>query len=240
MALAVRSSSVLPYSSHTNPVITAPAGIQDGDILVIWAAIGNATPPTPTPPAGFTVATGFPAQDTGGGFTVKDYVWTKTASSESGNYTVTQAVSNSELLMFAVSGGSTGLSPNPTINVHDSGVGGGVTTTMLGLTAAANSLIVVLSQDFGDTSNNLSPPTGTTPTFTTFFSKTTGGAVLTLAASGVYAPGGPTGDKTMTNNNGTGVPWGGFMLAFAPPAGIAALAPRSTIVRQAVNRASTY
>ena len=213
--VAYRSSSATTYASRTNTTLTAPSGIQNGDLLVIIFDIGAASPPTPTPPAGFSALPSFssPLSMTAGGFTVNMYAWYKFASSESGNYTVTHSSASSQGYIVALSGAdpTTPFSPNPTTNT-----GTGSTTTATGLTTPRdNSLIMFVSSDWGDTANNLTGPTGSTPTFTKRMGSTSQSGIL-YVADGVLGTAGATGDKTITNNsNGSGA-WGGVLISVEP------------------------
>lgn len=216
-APAFRSSSITTYASRTNTTLTAPAGIQSGDALVIFFSVGGASPVTPTAPAGFTLAAGFPGSHVGGGgFTVNDYLWTKTAASEAGNYTVTHATGSTQGYMMAVSNASATPSPASTLNERNSGdVPAYSPTIATGLTTAVdNCLVAFVSSDFGDTANALTGPTGSTPTFTT---RATSG--LLYVATGVLASAGATGNKSITNNNtGDGSAYGGYLISFPPSA----------------------
>ncbi len=196
MAVAYRSSTSTTYASRTNNTLTAPTGIQNNDILVIWFIVGGSSVITATPPAGFTVATGFPHNVAVGGFYVNCYVWWKVASGESGNYTVTHAANSSQGWIGAYSGAdtTTPLTPAPT---YASGTG--TTSTATGLTTSRDgSAVIFVEQDWGDNSNDLTPPTGTTPTFT---ERITGAIAIMYVADGVLATAGPTGNKSITNNN---------------------------------------
>lgn len=209
MAVAYRSSNVVKYATRTNTVITAPSGIQDGDILFIVFDIGGSSLPSVTPPSGFVAVPGYtPVTNTDAGFSVKTYAWWKAASSESGNYTVTHASASTEAYMAAVSGAdtTTPFSPAPTTNT-----GTGFTTTALGLTAPANSsLVIFFSSDWGTLTNTLSAPTGTTPTFSV--RATQPSTALMLVADGVKTSG-ATGNKSATNNNNSAEPWAGIMFS---------------------------
>jgi hypothetical protein len=220
MAQAFRSNNVTTYASRTNTTITAPAGIQNGDILIIFFLVGLAIPPLPTPPAGFTLLMGPiieqvspPTGIETNPFSVHHYCWIKTASGESGNYTVTHAVSNSQGYMVAVSGVGTQQA------FITSRTGFGTTTTATGLTTQENNtFILFISSDFGNTANSLSVPAGTTPTFTQRVNPSTTSGLLCVG-TGVLATAGATGNKSITNNsNGTapGEPWSGYLLAFNP------------------------
>ena len=215
LPVAYRSSNATTYATRTNTTLTAPAGIQNGDLLIIIFDIGGASPPTPTPPSGFSTIPSFssPLSMTAGGFTVKMYAWYKFASSESGNYTVTHSSASSQGYIVALSGTdpTTPFSPNPTTNT-----GTGSTTTATGLTTPRdNSLVMFVSSDWGDTANNLTGPSGSTPTFTKRMGATTQSGIL-YVADGVLGTAGATGNKTITNNsNGSGA-WGGALISVQP------------------------
>lgn len=204
-AAALRSSSSLAYGSRTNSIVTAPAGIQNGDVLLYTMFLGiTGTAITATPPTGFVACSGgtFPIALTDGSFNARAYVWYKIASSESGDYTSTHTAGSSSATMLAISGG-TG-TPACTTN---NGTGG--TTTATGLTTSANdSLVAFVGWDWADTANNVTPPTGATPTFSEVLDLT-----ITYVATGVLATAGATGDKTITNNSTGGHAWGGVLVA---------------------------
>lgn len=214
MAVAYRSSTSTTYTTRTNTTLTAPAGIQNGDILVVWFVVGAVGVAIPvTPPAGFNVASGFPHSTNDGAFIVNCYVWWKVASGESGNYTFTHVLADSQGWIGAYSGADTGapLTPAPT---YASGTG--QTSTATGLTTARNSSAVIfVEHDWGDLTNDLTPPTGTTPTFT---ERTTGTIAIVYVADGVLSTAGATGNKTITNNNNVGFPWQASLIAIQPAA----------------------
>lgn len=208
-AAAFRSSSVTAYASRTNITVTAPTGIADGDVLLLACAIGAATSaPTMTPPAGFSAVSGtWPIDLNDGLFNVDVYVWYKIAASESGNYTATHTSASSQCYMEAVSGGSAA-QPAATQNNGTS-----TPTTALSITPAANdALVVFISSDWADFANNLTAPTGTTPTFTERLDPSVTAALL-YAADGVLATAGATGNKSITNNNGAAGRWAGVLVA---------------------------
>lgn len=201
MAVALHSQSHLGYGSYTNPTVTAPAGISNGDILLLVAVTynGSGTAPTPSPPAGFTAAPG----STGGllvsaaitgGDNMCLFAWTKVAASESGNYSVTQAVGSSDYWMGDYTGGN---SSTPMASGWTGNSGNSQTSTALGVTTTINgSQVVVVGGDNGDTSNALSIA-GSTPTFTSEIAAPVVFGIL----DGTLTTAGSTGNKTFTNNN---------------------------------------
>lgn len=213
MAVAFRSGSSVGYASRTNTTITAPSGIQNGDALVIVFGIGiSGTPPTPTPPAGF-VQIRAPTSIGLGGFNLANHFWVKVANGESGNYTVTHSSASSWAYMMAFSGADYF---NPIEqSTANTGTSGAATTTALGVTTVrAGTTVIFVDQNWGDTSNNLVVPTGTTPTFTERRD-----ADIGYVATGDLASPTTTGNKSHTNNNnvGFGSPWAGYLIVVQPP-----------------------
>ena len=231
--VAYRSSSVTTVASRTNTGATAPTGIVDGDALFLFVTVALATPPAVTPPTGFSLLPNFPISSaSSGSIIVAASAYVKIASGESGNYTVTHATAYSQVYMAAFSAPNTAtpFSPNPTVNT-----GTGTTTTMLGLTTTTdNSVVMTIDADWGDTSNALTPPSGTTPTFTERADQ----APAIEVADGTLAIAGATGNKTMTNNSLAADPWLGFMFALPRASTFRASKPYTKL--QAVNRSYTY
>lgn len=209
MGADFRSGSSVNYGLRTNTTITAPAGIQNGDVLLLIFEIGaNPTPPTPTPPAGFTALAGFPlTRSDGNGFTVNTYAWRKIANAESGDYTVTHTSANSNAYMLAALGADTAdpINPAPTTQT-----GTGATATAPGLTTVADqSLIVYWCSKWNFP--GITPPGGTTPTLTT---RLDGSATLLFVSTGVLSPAGATGSKVATGlPNASTEPWGSGLVA---------------------------
>src|SRR6516162_1531883 len=200
MAVGDRSSSGVTYASRTNTTLTAPTGIQDGDVLIIHFCIAAVSPPIPTPPTGFVAVPGptFPVSVTGGGFFVANYTWYKIASSESGNYTITHATASSQGWIVACSGADTGapFGQNETANPQNFAggtVGSFSSTTAIGIsTTRSGCLIIFISQDWGDGANNLTGPAGYTKRFG---SNTTAG--ILYAADLQQAAAGATSNQTI-------------------------------------------
>jgi hypothetical protein len=215
VAVDYATSSTVTEATAANATYTAPTGIVDGDLLLIWQEFfSTGTVVTPTPPAGFLVVPGvtWPLVVTPTGATGHVWFWFKIASGESGNYTVTHASSVRRGKMVRVTGADTTAPflPFPTQNVGTAST----TYTFLGLTTVvANTLVMVFGSDWNDTANNLTAPTGTTPTFTERIDIP--GEYL---ATGVLATAGATGNKTMTNNSTAvaGSGWLASMVAVQP------------------------
>lgn len=226
MAVAFGTSSSVTEATAVNCTYTAPASIANGDLLMIWHImfLAGGTPPTPTPPAGFSQVPGITWPINVAGFTAADHItcwlWYKIAASESGNYTVTHTSSVRRGWMARITGANTTtpFAPNPTSNAGVAPTGNlPITSTFLGLTTSVDSeLIMAIGTDWNDSANNLTPPAGSTPTFTERVD--IGGAYL---ATGLLSPAGATGNKTMTNNSGVNNPWATVLAAVQPSGGAA-------------------
>ena len=195
MAVAFGSATNIVEQTTVDTTYTAPSGITNGDLLLIWHFEFLATtPPTPTAPAGFTLVPGtWPLVGTTQQST---WLWYKIASGESGNYTVSHASCVNRGIMIRVTGAdtTTPFSPSPTLNKGTTGT----TSTFTGLTTTVdNCLIMAVGADDNDTAANLTAPTGTTPTFTERVDDLHG----EYLATGNLSPAGATGNKTMTNNS---------------------------------------
>lgn len=212
---AFGSISSTTWAVRTNTTITAPSGIADGDRLVLIQLTGTSgEAPDPSPPAGFSLLSGpsWPVEVTEFAFNIEARVYEKTAASESGDYTVTHANCESQGVIVRVT------SPGAFNPAMSSNIGTGFTTTATGLTVAANTYVMFVAWDFLQSGNDITAPTGSTPTFT---ERLDGGTSDLYVADGVYVAGGATGDKTITNRNTDPIaPWGGLLIAVEPAGGV--------------------
>ena len=179
------------YGTRTNLTMAAPAGIVDNDILIAQIFTGSGTTaPTPTTLAGWTIfGINTNVTDTGG-FNGKMWLYWKRASSESGNYTWTIANCNNTGYIECY---SNCLATGTPLGATSNNSGTGQTNTGTGITTtAANSFLLWFSHDWGDTANNLTPPTGMTERVD---------ITILYAADQLIASAGPTGDRTMGNNS---------------------------------------
>lgn len=247
--VALRSqTNNIAYATRTNTTITAPIGIQNGDILLIIFVTRAATPRPVSPPPGFGAINSNPAgyltgysasygsaqtfrvtatatnvAGYAGGYvgaygasgssslTAEVNIWWKVADNETGDYTVTHATCPSQAYMAAYAGAKA--APFDAGLTYGTTLGSAVTAAGL-TTASDNSLVVFINQDWGDTANNLTPPTGSTPTFTERMD-----VPLLYVADGVVASFGGTGTKTFTSNSAAGNPNQTFLFALTPQAG---------------------
>ncbi len=210
MAVSYITGSSVAYGNRTNTNITAPVGIQNGDLLLTWydAVINGPTPPTPTPPAGFNIMSGFPLHRAdGAGFSGDLYIWTKTANGESGDYLVTSSNANTDAFM-AVIRGAGAFSPAPTV---DQGLG--ATSTAPGLTTLSdNSLVIYYVAQWNFP--GIVPPGGTTPVLTT---RLDGSVTLLFVSTGIMSPAGATGNKVATLPHIATDPWISGLISIAEP-----------------------
>lgn len=203
------------YASRTNTTVSAPAGVADGDVLlgVIITALSAGPPdaPDPTFPSGFVSMPGAATMlfTEIGGFQLEMRVVYKVASGEPGTYTFTHAAANSQAVMMRFSAVDT----TTPVDVNSTGdTGSASTSTVPSLTTVTDGAMVVwVGYDWADNANNLTPPAGTTPTFTERLD-----LVLTYVATGVLATAGATGARSMTNNASGAGGWGATMVALRP------------------------
>jgi hypothetical protein len=231
VAASVATVSTLAEIATVSPAtFVAPTGIADGDLLIIWFFEFSVALPVGyniTRPAGFAdmATTNVP----GGAWPVADpsaaynqYCFSKVASGESGNYQVSWTGGTTRTvrgIMARITGAkaTTPFTPDPTFRTDPWGSGEtDVITTFTGLTTTVdNTLILGFASDDNDKHDELTPPTGTTPTFSEVVDDLHGNYLC----SGVMSPAGPTGDKTMANNSNGGVNYFSGLVAVQPSLG---------------------
>lgn len=247
MAVSFDGASVSSEHTTANSVYNSSGElgtIQENDLLIIWQFLfnGSAAPPTPTQPTGFNplpLTTGaWPMTYVTGSAHFDQYAWFKIASgSESGSYAVTHAATSAARGSMAhVSGNDpiTPFSPNPNQN---QATDTGTTTYLSQTTTVPGALIIIVQSDDNDTGLSYTPPTGSTPTFTTQVNDSGGN----FMASGVLAAAGATGNKTMTNDsqvNNNAFAFFSSMIVVQPALAVAITKP--LIVPQGVNRAASF
>jgi len=189
MAAAVRSTSATTYASRTNTTITAPAGIEDGDVLILVFELFYALTDIPsTLPSGFDLLTGFPSDiNPASNDHLVMKIARKVASGESGDYTVTHASATTQGSIVCISGASAAL-PLATINTGTTS-----TVTATSITPVADNSVVIYAAAHYDGFSTTTPPAGGDPTFTEYLD-----GVIQYVAAGVLSPAGATGDKSVT------------------------------------------
>lgn len=202
--MALRARTVLAAGTRTNSTLSAPAGLTDGDILVlIWHEEGDVTP---TPPSGFAewVSHAHSTDPT------QLFIWWKRASSESGSYTITHSSSWTEAWLGALSAQyETGDPADATATEND---GSSTSITIPGLTPAHDNAVIIAA--YGTTGDRAKGALGgTTPTFTEDYDSETNLAV----SIGTLATAGATGNKTSTISSSN--PWNAAMVAIREAGG---------------------
>lgn len=211
---AVRSISTFVNSwptTATSTTFTAPAGIQDGDILVIFLTVGVSwSAPAIDTPAGFTLATGFSVEVNASDYYLNHACFYKVASGESGNYTVTHSDGTNGGIMYAVSGANTTtpLSPNPSITTGTTSEGASLAVT--GLTTANDNDLVLGYWATWDDAGPASPPSGYTEHLD---------SSIHYSCSQVYSSAGATGTVTLTSANSAHTIWMGTLVAIQDAGG---------------------
>lgn len=212
MTAAFRSiGAQLAYAGRTDSSLGAPAGIVDGDRLILVLVAGTSSPPTVTFPSGFSAVTGSPSRVTVGGFSVDMHVAQKTAASESGSYNCTHDTASTSGFVIAVSGAD-GATKVGSFGVSN-GSNGLTTTAPAVTTDAADALVLFLSHNF-QLYSSPSAPSGTGVTFTA--DSALDNTMLVYAAHGTKAAAGSTGSVTQSDNDNAGSDdgWQAVLLAF--------------------------
>lgn len=204
---AYRSLTSLSEYDRTTTTLNKPAGVVAGDKMVAAISISQAPgyDPVVTPPSGWTLLVKTSHTD-GNWISHTHWYWKDAGGSEPASYSWTHENGLGSALVFAVS------STPPGAPAFTSQNGTGTTATALSLTTTrANQLIVFASDAWIAPGGALSPPTGSTPTFTERLDAT--GEFIYLA-SGVLASAGATGNKSHATSNSTGEPWSALLIAF--------------------------
>src|SRR4051812_44268165 len=135
MAVAFDNATSVAEATSVNVTYTAPTGIADGDLLLIWHTEwkSGSAPPVASPPTGVAAVPGttFPIHQVGAATGNMDtWLWYKIAASESGNYVVTRTSSVRRGIMALVKGNhtTTPFEVNPTTNKGNASPAGGGTT----------------------------------------------------------------------------------------------------------------
>lgn len=194
MAIYPVSSSITTYASRTNTTVTAPTGIQDGDYLLAQIVTGSGSEaPDPTAPSGFSQIGSTVDQTGAGPFNVEHRCYGKRASGESGDYTWTHSSASSQASVSVFRGVDPVTAED---QISTSNTGSGTTRTWTGLTTVTNgAMIVALGHDWGDTSNNLVPPTG--------MAECAENGIICYVACEEVPTAGATGNRSHTCNSGS-------------------------------------
>jgi hypothetical protein len=182
------------YATRTTTTVTKPTGTANGDLVLLGIVTGNATEAVdPTPPAGFTLLTGYPTDASDGSFNVEMRVYYRIASSEGASWDFTHSSASSEgvAVTYRTVDTSTPIDVNPSI-----APGSGATSTATSVTTTtANAMLIFFGHDWGSTPGGLTPPTGMTERVDT------GGPGIIYVAEQLLGAAGATGTRSMTNEN---------------------------------------
>lgn len=202
MAIAFGSASNTTYGSRTNTTVTAPTGIADGDVLV--AQILTSAGVTVTAPAGWSQVGSAAVMTDAGAFTISSRVYTKTAASESGDYTWTHSTASSQglILRYTGAGAVDAFSSNPTTPADNINTGLSITTTV------TDCMLLFVGNDWSDFAGDLTPPTGMTERIDV--------NPLIYAADQLLTSAGATGNRTMSCNSNVNAPRNAWMIALEP------------------------
>lgn len=211
-----RSASNTTYASRTNTTVTAPANIQNDDILLAQFIIGNGSslpaPSAPTAPAGWNLITDTTVSGDGGTFNSRVLWYWKRASSESGDYTWTHGSFTTQAAIIVYSGCVKTGTPYNASQSFSTNSSSSLNTFSSITTTAANSMLVGMAIDWGDTTNNLTAPSGYTERLDV--------APLFYFCEKLQAVAGSSGAATMTNNSASGEPSASMHLALTPATGL--------------------
>lgn len=213
MAITHVASSNTTYANRSNTSVTKPTGTSDDDLIVLFFlnARSGSYGPAPTAPSGFTALGSMPVQvGPSGNFYLQSWVYYKVASGEGASWTFTHAAISTQALSVVYRGvdTTTPLDVTSTINTSTTST----TRTWTGLTTAtAEAMLVALGQDWGDTANNLTPPTG--------FTERIEVNPLVYAADKIQTSAGATGNFSHTCNSASGEPRTGVLVALRPASG---------------------
>jgi hypothetical protein len=180
-----RASNFLAAGTRTNSTLTKPTGTASGDLLVMFFNIE--TDILPVPPTGWRA--GFNVDHTGAA--VDQWIfWKWAGAAEPANYTITHASTWTNGYIVAIQNVSPSVNPEfsaPAQGTGTTATANGVTTT------GANAWVGFFVNTFGD-QGAVTPPTGSTPTFTERYESTNN----VYAADGTLASAGATGTKSVT------------------------------------------
>ena len=196
------------YATQVNTVVPGSRVYRRGRCSCCDLHVGASTSlPSHTPPAGFTLQqTSAQAQDASA-FVTRNYIYTKLATgSEPSTYTFTHTSAPTEATILAVGNAHTAIT-NFSSNVTNTS-GSAATATSID-TNQNGALVFFVSQNWGDASTQMTPPSGSNPTFTEWMDAPN--TSLQYVAAGILATRGPTGDKLQIVNSASNQPSVGML-----------------------------
>lgn len=210
MAIAYRSQASQPNATRTGTTVNMPAGVQAGDVVLVFCATGASAEVAITPPASLSSnpVVNRSYSDTSPPWTVnmRIYRYTVTGSGDPASFAFTHASAGSEALAIAFSGvdTTTPIDATPTTNAGEA-----TTAVALGLTTVTNGAWLVVWRGSWD-GNAITPPAGWTERLD---------QPVTWVATQEWATAGPTGDFNIPAGNGGAYPYGTILLPLRPAGG---------------------
>lgn len=199
--------STTTWAQRTNTTVDAPAGVQNGNVLLLGLVLGDpAGPPSaPTLPSGFQVISGPASVADPSSFTATRRLAWKVASNEPSSYLIEHAALFSQAVVLSATSAA---SSTPVVTDNN---GLNNITTALDVTTPTDDSLVVFFVHNWNLYGGADPPAGTTPTFTERLDQATS---LFYVATGELATAGPTGNKTHDNLNvNASDPWAAWLVA---------------------------
>lgn len=212
MAINLRSTSTLAYGARINSTVTAPAGAQTGDVIVVSLLVGDGSNVPATAPAGWTLAAScsYSAPDP---WTVNQYVYVKPYDGAT-SWTFTHASANGAQAFAECWQGVDTTNPLdvPATKASTGANTGATSATAPSLTTVTDGCQLVVARGSWD-GNAITPPSGWTERSDTPVLWVGDKTQATAGATGsVVVPGGSTSAQR----------WGIIMLALRPSGAAAA------------------
>lgn len=207
MAIAYRSQASLTNASRTTTTVNMPAGVQTGDVVLVFCATGNSSEVAITPPASLSSnpVANRSYSDTSPPWTVnmRIYRYTVVGSGDPASFAFTHSSASSEALAIAFSGvnTTTPIDATPTTNSGEA-----TTATALGLTTVTDAAWLVVWRGSWD-GNAITPPTGWTERLD---------QPVTWVAHREQTTAGATGDFSIPSGNSGAYPYGTILIPLRP------------------------
>lgn len=208
MAVSFVGASASGNAAETTSLSTAvPAGVQAGDVVVaFFESWTSSTPPTVTPPTGFTQKGGVWAS--GDAAAQNTTWWKRLTGADTGNYTFGQSSTRwTTLQVMAFRGVIATGDPFDAVATPVAGTYGAVASMSIVTTDAAGALVFSF---YNDTSGTHTPPTGfTEPT----------GVDVDCASCAYKLAGGVSGSQSISgasiSSSSSAAAWAGALLSDA-------------------------
>lgn len=210
MPIAFRAAATpVTNATRTTTTVNMPAGVQAGDVVLIWVSCGGSTSVTPTAPGTVTAVTAnFAYSDNSPAWTVNTRVWryTVVGSGDPASFAFTHSSIASEAFAIAFSGvdNTTPIDVTPTTNGANNA--GSTTATALGVTTTVAGVELVVYRGSWD-GNAITPPSGFTERLD---------QPVTWVGTQNMAAAGATGNFVIPTGNGGSSPWACVLVPLRP------------------------